>query len=284
VQIILFRYKYRDNGYDRNLTRAIKAYYYACISFVDYQIGRVLDELEKTGQADNTMIIFTADHGEHLGDYRCYGKRSMHDSCARIPLIISMPGRFEGGRVCEDPASLVDIAPTILGAADVGMKTHKLDGIDLNKLINGKSDRKYVYSQLSFYNMGPGFIQRDTQFEEFISVEENKRAAFSTYMAAGRDWKYFYSAPDNCEFLFDKRTDPRETRNISGCIFCKDSLKEIKSALVGHLRENGETGGIEGGDWKPVKMPSFTKDPDRGLLIQDMYTPWGDTEIPGYTD
>jgi hypothetical protein len=253
VQIILFRYKYRDNGYDRNLTRAIKAYYYACISFVDYQIGRVLDELEKTGQADNTMIIFTADHGEHLGDYRCYGKRSMHDSCARIPLIISMPGRFEGGRVCEDPASLVDIAPTILGAADVGMKTHKLDGIDLNRLINGKSDRKYVYSQLSFYNMGPGFIQRDTQFEEFISFEENKRAAFSTYMAAGREWKYFYSAPDNREYL------------IWNSAVCKHIKKDFQNNRFPYEELKRYWAITETSSYKPI-IPK-----DRILLISGLY-------------
>ncbi|MFC1454090.1 sulfatase, partial [Verrucomicrobiota bacterium] len=73
------RYKYRDRGLDLNLLRVIKAYYYATISFVDNQLGRILDALERTGQLDDTLIVFTSDHGEHLGDLGCFGKRSMHD-------------------------------------------------------------------------------------------------------------------------------------------------------------------------------------------------------------
>ena len=76
------RYKYADQGMSNHQMRLIKAYYYACISFVDYQIGRILDTLESTGQLDNTLILFSSDHGEHLGDRNSLGKRSMHDSSA----------------------------------------------------------------------------------------------------------------------------------------------------------------------------------------------------------
>ena len=276
------RYKYRDNGYDKNLIRAMKAYYYACISFVDYQIGRILDELETTGQRDNTLIVFTTDHGEHLGDYRCFGKRSMHDTSARIPFILNMPGRFDGGVICEDAVSLVDIAPTILGATDTSVSTHKVDGIDLFKLMRGEIKREYVFGQLCYKGMQ--FLESDIEFEKSICNKEDKRAVFSTYMAASKDWKYFYSAPDNREFLFNKNTDPKETRNLANNEFCKDALREIKSTLIEHLKECGETRGIDGEDWISHRLPSFAKDPDQGLLIQDGYTPWVDTRIPGYTD
>jgi arylsulfatase len=278
------RYKYRDNGYDKNLIRVMKAYYYACISFVDYQIGRMLDELENTKQLDNTMIIFNADHGEHLGDYRCFGKRSMHDSAARVPLIVKMPGKFDGGKVFEKAVSLIDIAPTVLSVADANITTHKLDGMDLFKLVNGKSEREYVYSQLSFDGMGIGFIQKDKEFLDSMSDETTRRAVFSTYMAASRDWKYFYSAADNREFLFDKKMDPNETRNVVNNNFLNNALVDIKSSLIEHLKENGETGGIKNGEWVSFKVPHFVKDPDAGLLIQDMYTPWSNGDIPGYKE
>jgi len=128
------RYKYRDQGIDQNLLRSMKAYYYAAISFIDFQVGRLLDTLKKTGQLEDTLILYTSDHGEHLGDNNCFGKRSMHDPAARVPLIVSLPERFAGGNVCTRPASLVDIAPTILSAAGTDISTHELDGLDLAEL------------------------------------------------------------------------------------------------------------------------------------------------------
>ena len=108
------RYKHRDQGVDANLVRLIKAYYYACISFVDYQVGRILSALEERGQLDDTLILYSSDHGEFLGDYNCYGKRSMHDPPARVPMLARLPGRFPAGGRCATPVSLVDVLPTVL--------------------------------------------------------------------------------------------------------------------------------------------------------------------------
>ena len=85
------RYKFRDQGFDLNLARTQKAYYYGCVSFVDYQIGRILDALAATGRLDDTLIVFASDHGEFLGDYGCYGKRAMLDPAARIPPAGALP-------------------------------------------------------------------------------------------------------------------------------------------------------------------------------------------------
>jgi arylsulfatase A-like enzyme len=276
------RYKYRDNGYDRNLVRAIKAYYYACISFVDYQVGRILDALEQTGQLDRTLIVFTADHGEHLGDYRCFGKRSMHDSCARIPLILSLPGRFSGGLRCDEAASLVDLAPTLLAAADAEIRTHAADGVDLARLQRGAVRRPFVFAELSF--PGNRFLDRDQTFETLIADQETRLAVFSTYMAANRDWKYFYSAPDNRAFLFDKQADPGETRNVLDNPFTQEARQTVHHALLDHLRQCGATRGLRDDDFIPFAVPPFVSDPDAGHLIQDYYTPWTDAAIPGYTD
>ena len=70
----------------------MRAYYYACISFVDYNIGRLLDYLSETGELENTLIIFTSDHGELLGDYNSFGKRCFLDSAARIPISSAIRG------------------------------------------------------------------------------------------------------------------------------------------------------------------------------------------------
>src|SRR5690606_20194858 len=76
------RYKYRDQGIDDNLIRTMKAAYYGSISFIDYQIGRLLAFMESRGLLDNTLIVFSSDHGEMLGDYHCFGKRNFLDSGA----------------------------------------------------------------------------------------------------------------------------------------------------------------------------------------------------------
>lgn len=270
------RYKYRDQGIDRNLVRAMKAYYYACISFVDYQVGRILEALERTGQLDNTLILFTSDHGEHLGDYNCFGKRSFHDTAARVPMIVRGPGGFTGGRICDEMVSLVDVAPTFLNAAGAEITDHELDGLDLADVLAGTSGREIVFGQIA---------HEDRSAPDFKSTPETV-AAGSSYMAVSKRWKYFYSAPDDREFLFDRRSDPGETRNQAGITqFRGEPRDRMRSALIGYLTECGTTAGVDGEAWKVFPKKEISADPDAGLLIQDTFTPWADmTFPPGYAD
>ncbi|HBC89366.1 MAG TPA: hypothetical protein DCZ94_20695, partial [Lentisphaeria bacterium] len=240
------RYKYRDRGIDINLLRCMKAFYYSCISFIDFQIGRMLDELEKSGQIDNTLIIFTSDHGELLGDYNSFGKRSMHDSCARIPLIARYPERFRKNSRCRTPASLVDVFPTILESAGISSRTFNSDGTDLAKVQELK-DRK-IFSH--FNNAGNGL-----------------------YMSLDRKWKYFYSAPDDKEFLFDRINDPEETRNILPKN--RKSAAEMRDSIICELCRSGEKESVDKNGWKKYPVRKMPEDPDAGLLIQDH--PWAET-------
>ncbi len=254
------RYKYRDNGIDNNLMRNLKAYYYATISFVDFQIGRILDALEKTGELDNTLIIFTSDHGEFLGDNDCFGKRSMHDPASRVPMIVRGPG-FKPGETCESPVNLVDIMPT--AAAACGLKATDSDGVDLATVAAGSSDRKYVFSQ--FENAENGI-----------------------YMIVSREWKYFYSAGDRREYFFDRVNDPDETRNKAGLPMLNEVKNTLKQALLEYLKQENATEAFveteQGLDWReyPHLDMSYLEDPDNGLLIQDhdAYV----LDRPGYTD
>jgi len=266
------RYEYRDQGADLNLLRCTIAYYYACISFIDYQVGRMIAALEETGQLDNTLIVFTADHGELLGDYGCYGKRSMLDSAARIPLIARYPERFAQGAVCDAPASLVDIFPTLLAAGappsrrqagqqDAGAPGYGalLDGCDLAELAAGQYADRTIYSQ---YQRGPAGV----------------------YMALNRRWKYFYSAPDRREFLMDRLHDPDETRNRAGVTFCREDAAIMRRGLFDYYRSCGYTDPLDGDGWRLYPQPDLSPDPDAGLLIQD--PPWAREyqRIEGYTE
>lgn len=251
------RYKYRDQGIDRNLVRNIKAHYYACISFVDYQIGRILDTLEATGQLENTLVLFSADHGEHLGDYNCFGKRTMQDTAARIPMLASMPGRFEGGQRCDKVTSLLDVMPTMLSAAGVESDGVEMDGEDLVKVLEGSSERESVHSQ-------------------------HRPAGEATYATFTDAWKYWYSAADNKEYLVDRVNDPTETRNAAGDPQTQDVLSDMRKRTMDWLSQGGETQGIDGEAWKVYPKVEVPSDPDEGLIVQDR--PEYVLDLPGYTD
>lgn len=243
------RYKWRDQGLDRNLLRMIRAFYYATISYIDYQVGRMLEQLEQLGILDDTLVIFSSDHGEYLGDYGCYGKRSMHDASARVPLIARLPGRFEAGARCGEPASLVDILPTMAGAA--GIPAGEADGIDLAEVACGDAGREHVYSQ---WGKGKSAI----------------------YLIASRDWKYIYSAGERKELLFDRLHDPLETRNAAADSDSREVKESLRAALMAYLDKKGDREAVVDGngtlEW--VEHPPFTRnylseDPDAELLFQD---------------
>jgi arylsulfatase A-like enzyme len=249
------RYKYRDGGFDRNLARLIKAYYYAAISFIDYQVGRMLESLQTSGQLENTMIVFTSDHGEYLGDYGCYGKRGMHDASCRIPMIVRYPREFEPRTVCDRPVSLIDLAPTFLNIAKAKADM-PLDGCDLRKVVSGEEEREVVFSQ---YNRGHN----------------------ANYMAVSQEWKYIYSAAGGQEFLFDRVHDPLETRNCLHTPGKAEPLQKMKSALIEHLTNCGHTECLDGQEWRwfdPIEIPANST---AWQLTQD--PGWMDFSIPGYS-
>ena len=283
VNRIQNRYKYRDKGTDINLQRLIVSYYYACISFIDFQIGRILDALESSGQLDSTLIVFTSDHGEYLGDYGSFGKRSMHDPSARVPLLARLPGVFEGGKRIDTPVSLVDLAPTFLRFGEATLPGQKIDGIDLADVVRGDASREYVYSEHSIAQSSIDSMCRDSENDDSLAAEE-KRARNTTYMTVSSKWKYFYSAPDDREFLFDRIGDPLETRNRVGVEFCRDARENAKQDLIATLKAAGETAGLNGNDWRRFPRITIDSEPDTGLLIQDGYTPWAEMDIAGYTE
>lgn len=98
----------RENHQLKPLVRA----YLACISFVDSQVGRVLDALEASGQADDTIVVLWSDHGYHLGEKAISGKNSLWERSTRVPLIFAGPGMI-AGETCDQPAELLDIYPTL---------------------------------------------------------------------------------------------------------------------------------------------------------------------------
>ncbi len=257
------RYKRFDRGWDLHRVRMMRAYYYACVSFVDFQIGRILAALDETGQAANTLILFASDHGELLGDFGCAGKRSYHDAASRIPLLLRWPGVLPEGRRCATPASLLDVTRTLLESASARLETHQPEGENLVGLATNPDRDRILFTQLG-------------------------RRDHAIHTAVSRRWKYVYSAPDHRELLFDLERDPGEALDLAANgggtgPRGRAGIAEMKPALLDHLRALGETDGLDGAGWKEWPRATLPENPDAGLLYQDH--PWAAEleRIPGYS-
>lgn len=169
--------------------RRAQELYYGAISFVDYNVGRILDALEETGELDNTLIVFASDHGEMLGDLGTYQKFLPYDGSAKIPLIIRYPKCFAPGSVETAFADLNDLLPTFIDAAGLSYPgSIKLPGESL-LVKNGKKDREHQY------------IEHCRGTRRWVSMRD-------------RRYKYNYYFGGGHEELFDLQNDPQETTNL----------------------------------------------------------------------
>ena len=233
------RYKYRDAGYDGNLARIIKAAYYSAISHVDYHLGRILDSLGP--EIDNTLIVFSSDHGEMLGDYGCYGKRSMLDASVRAPLIARFPKVFPKNSVYSYSTTLLDLFPTFLKAAGGATETYDVEGMPLQSLLKDEPKDRFVHSQYSQNRLG-------------------------LYMSCNRRWKYIYSAADDKEWLFENGD---ERKNLASEEDYSDTLARLRSLTIERFMEDGYHAPVESRQWKRFEPLTLPLDQDEGLLIQD---------------
>ena len=238
------RYKYRDQGLDLNLVRIMRAAYYAAISFIDYNVVRILNQLENEGILDQTLILFTSDHGEFLGDYNCYGKRSFLDSAARIPLFARYPARFTPNTRCDQPVSLVDVLPTCFSVAGIETQSQHI-GTDLAEIASEKSDRDEVVGQLG---QGPTGL----------------------YTLITSQFKYIYLAADQKEWLFRRLPDRLETRSLVGNPAFSEAVMAYRNRLISWFKSDGYEQPIDGDQWRefPVVL-SVADDPDAEQLFQD---------------
>jgi choline-sulfatase len=145
--------------------RRARAGYYALVTYLDDKVGRLLEALEATGQAEDTVVVYTSDHGELLGEHGLWRKSTFHEHSARVPLIIRWPGVIPEGRRVHTPVSLVDIAPTLAEIAGCPVPI-PLDGTSLVATAMGtetgtdEGGRIVVSEYLAHGVTGPGAMLR----------------------------------------------------------------------------------------------------------------------------
>jgi uncharacterized sulfatase len=170
--------------------------YDACISFVDAQVGILLDAIERLGLTDNTIIVFWGDHGYHLGEHGLWRKNSLFEESTRAPLMIAGPGIPASEDGCDRIVEFVDIYPTVIELAGLpDDKTHPLEGISLTPLLFNPRARwtRPAFSQVQFAEAPGRSIRTDR-------------------------WRYSEWGPNGEHGieLYDLKTDPNELRNLSG--------------------------------------------------------------------
>ncbi|MDF2725811.1 MAG: sulfatase [Paenibacillus sp.] len=192
--------------------------YYGNIHHIDLQIGRLLMHLKKTGQFDNTLILFTSDHGDMMGDHHLWRKTYAYEGSAHIPLIVKLPKSMKGACVERNdaPVCLQDIMPTILDVTGVSIP-ESVDGKSLLPLIRGQNTawREYVHGEHS------------TCYSEQQEMQ---------YLTDGR-WKYIWFPRLGTEQLFDMASDPGECADLAAAPLHSDELHRWRENLVAILEE-----------------------------------------------
>lgn len=226
-------------------TRTARQAYYGSVSFIDEQIGRVLEALDKRGWMENTLILYISDHGDMTGDQHLWRKSYAYEASARIPMLMRWPkGMAAGarGQVSEAPTEIRDIAATCLDAAGVSAP-RELDGRSLLNVARGK----------------PGW-------RDFIDLEHDVCYDKSNHWNALTDGKtkYIYHARDGEEQLFDLTRDPHELTDLAGDRTHDAALQKWRGRLVSHFEERGEPF-LKGGRLAPrpesmVRSPLYPKE------------------------
>jgi choline-sulfatase len=173
------------------LRRALAAYF-GLISFVDDNVGKLIDALAATGLADHTRVLYSSDHGDNLGTRRLWGKSTMYEESAGVPMILAGP-EVPQDFVCHEPASLVDCFPTVVECVGAQPRPDDRDlpGASLFDLARGAAPRRTILSE--YHAAG---------------------AATGAFMIRKGPFKYVYYAGMPPQ-LFDLDADPQETRDLA---------------------------------------------------------------------
>jgi arylsulfatase A-like enzyme len=216
-------------SFARDETRAtVVPTYMGLIKQIDDHVGRVLDMLESTGLINDTMIVFTSDHGDYLGDHWLGEKELFHEASVRVPLIIYDPSpECDGARgsVVDDLVEAIDLVPTFIDAHGLPVPYHRLEGRSLMPFLHGKqpSDwRTSVFSELD-YSFYRARLSLDLQPNDC-----------RIYMIRDEQWKYVHYRGFRPQ-LFDLHADPQEYVDLGADPGHEDVRRRMEAMLLDRL-------------------------------------------------
>lgn len=243
--------------YDDEKTMRMKRNYYGMITMIDDEIGRIIKFLEDNNMRDNTLIIFTSDHGDYMGDHGLYTKSpALYDCLVRVPLIFNWPKVIEKQQIIDEPISVTDIMPTILDLVNVPIPK-QVQGVSLTKELAGKKSnnvRKYVFSEYGIPGKPiseklveeklPDLNTNPISYAKGIPWEANPVVlAGRIRMIRSKSYKLVEELNGTNEF-YDMENDPNELVNLYGV----KRYQKIQEEMLKELHH-----------WKN-KLPGIEKD------------------------
>lgn len=217
---------------DEDQQRELVHGYMACVSFIDAQIGMLLDKLEEKEMLEETVIVLWGDHGFHLGDHTIWCKHSNFEQATRIPLMFAGPGVVPGGVIAQ-PVELVDVFPTLFDMAGVTPST-QLAGKSLLPLMDDNEDtvvaKNYAISQYPRKH-------KDNAMGYSLRTE---RYRYTEWLADFRSYQPYNEKDIIGVELYDYEVDPHETRNLAADPAYAAAIMELKKMLQAHLSQQAD--------------------------------------------
>lgn len=191
----------KGNPLPDEFARTLRHGYYACISYTDAQIGRLLDALDKQGLSDNTIIVLWGDHGWQLGDHGLWHKHTNFELATRAPLLISVPGQKTAGQKCAAPVEFVDVYPTLADFC----------GLPARKELTGLSLRKYIED--------PSAPMQKVAISQYPRSAGAEGGSVMGYSIRDERWRATFWRQRGGETivateLYDEQNDPNETVSV----------------------------------------------------------------------
>jgi iduronate 2-sulfatase len=245
----LMSYKKEQDKLTDDLRRQAVQAYFAAISFMDAQAGKVLDALDRLGLSDNTIVVFTSDHGYHLGEHGLWQKQSLFEESTRVPLIMAGPGVSKPGSAAATPVGLIDVYPTLTELCAVKPPAN-LQGQSLVPILKDTTTVGRGWS-LSEVLRGGG-IKR---FGASAATGDNVKR-FLGYSLRTPRWRYTeWDEGKQGRELYDHDIDPREITNLADipefAVTVAELSAKMHEAMKATFPTDGKTPELHEGMWAP---------------------------------
>ena len=216
-------------GTDKGNWAKINSIYHGMVSQVDKTVGAILNKLEELGLKENTIIVYTSDHGEMMGAHGMFAKQYMYEESARVPWLMKIPGVHSGQKVVEQPVSHIDMVPTLMDIFNQKQTAEQLPGQSLLPLIKGeKINQDHVFVE---WNPNVLHYVKDTKLASPEQIEKIKNEYVRTVVSPD-GWKLCLSDRDKSQ-LFNLNDDPLETTNL----FDSGEYQHIIEQLTRKIKE-----------------------------------------------